>query len=159
MTADGAKVLHSDPNPRPPLTPKGKGNPVCECSETAQQLLNVLGEEKEILRRFSSRELLELLPRKQFLVNELALKLHSMGLAREQNRIPLTSDPEVRTLRESLAEIRRLNHANHVFVQCSLEYWGDFFSLFCPSTYGRCQEGNPRRMHPAPKGFTFHKEI
>ncbi len=48
-----------------------------ECLPTALELLAVLREEAEILRRFAGAELLRLVPRKEYLVSELEWKLES----------------------------------------------------------------------------------
>ena len=54
-----------------------------ECLTTALELLEVLREEAEILRRFAGAELLALIPKKEYLVNELEWKLESARQAGE----------------------------------------------------------------------------
>ena len=54
-----------------------------ECLATALELLEILREEAEILRRFAGAELLRLFRRKEYLVSEMEWKLESARQAGE----------------------------------------------------------------------------
>jgi flagellar biosynthesis/type III secretory pathway chaperone len=119
---------------------------------TALELLDVLRNEAEILRRFAGAELLQLVPKKEYLVNELEWKLQSAKNAGD-GFLP-ASDP----LKALLCEIDQLNTSNGLFIEKSLSYWQDLFSIFSPPSYGPAGK-NAKRPVRAPKGRTFEREI
>src|SRR5208283_3974855 len=81
-----------------------------ECLTTALELLEVLREEAAILRRFAGAELLRLVPKKEYLVNELEWKLESAGQGEGGS---FTVSDSFKAL---LGEIAKLNAANGVFI-------------------------------------------
>ena len=99
-------------------------------SASALELLEVLREEAEILRRFAGAELLRLVPKKEYLVSELEWKLEA---AREAGEGFLPASDSFKAL---LREISKLNTSNGVFIEKSLSYWQDLFSIFSPPGYG-----------------------
>ena len=123
-----------------------------ECLATALELLEVLREEAEILKRFDGAELLALIPKKEYLVNELEWKLES---ARQAAEGPLTVTDSFKAL---LGEIIKLNTANGVFIEKTLSYWKDFLALFLPPSYGPAGKMARRPARP-PKGLTFTREV
>ncbi len=123
-----------------------------ECLTTALELLEALREEAEILRRFSGAELLRLVPKKEYLVNELEWKLES---ARQSGGGPFTVSGPFKAL---LGEIIKLNTSNGVFIEKSLSYWQDLLAIFSPPSYGPAGKKARRPARP-PKGLTFAREI
>ncbi|MGA2733654.1 MAG: hypothetical protein ABSG35_13830 [Syntrophobacteraceae bacterium] len=123
-----------------------------ECLPTALELLEVLRNEAEILKRFAGGELLRLVPKKEYLVTELEWKLQS---AKEAGGGFLTASDSFKSL---LSEISTLNTANGVFIEKSLSFWRDFLSIFSPPSYGPAGKKTRRGVRP-PKGVTFAREI
>jgi flagellar biosynthesis/type III secretory pathway chaperone len=123
-----------------------------ECLPTALELLAVLRQEAEILRRFAGAELLELVPKKEYLVCELEWKLKSADLAE------LGSIRASDSFKALLDEISKLNTSNGVFIEKSLSYWEDLLSIFMPPSYG--PTGKAARRPPGSlKGMAFRREI
>lgn len=123
-----------------------------ECLATALDLLEVLRNEAEILRRFAGAELLQLVPKKEYLVSELEWKLQSAKEAGE-GFVPASD-----SFKALLGEIVKLNTSNGVFIEKSLSYWRGFLSIFSPPSYGPAGEKARRPVRP-PKGRTFAREI
>jgi len=126
----------------------------------AEQLLQILGEETEILKRFNNQALMNILPRKELLVRELVDRVSSLKRRNEESRkIPAT--PECSRLKARLAEIDELNRANQVFIEKSLAHFGDFLDCICPSNYGPGQDGQAPSRHKSAtfKGLSFRKEV
>ena len=123
-----------------------------ECLPTALELLEVLRNEAEILKRFAGAELLKLVPKKEYLVTELEWKLQS---AKEAGESFLTASDSFKAL---LSEISKLNTSNGVFIERSLSFWRDFLSIFSPPSYGPAGKKAKRGARP-PKGRTFAREI
>jgi flagellar biosynthesis/type III secretory pathway chaperone len=123
-----------------------------ECLPTALELLEVLRNEAEILKRFAGAELLRLVPKKEYLVSELEWKLQSAKEAGEG------SVPASDSFKALLGEIGKLNTSNGVFIEKSLSYWQDFLSIFSPPSYGPAGK-KARRQERLPKGLTFAREI
>jgi len=119
---------------------------------TALELLAVLRQEAEILRRFAGAELLELVPKKEYLVSELEWKLKSAAKA-EGGSIKASN-----SLRALFDEISKLNTSNGVFIEKSLSYWRGLLSIFTPPSYG--PSGKAAGRPPLPlKGMAFRREI
>lgn len=128
-------------------------NPVCsECLASALELLEVLKEEAQILRRFAGDELLALIPKKEYLVHELEWKLQS---ARQAGAATFMASDSFKALIE---EISRLNTSNGVFIEKSLSYWHGLLSIFSPPAYGPAGKVSGR-LPRSPKGTTFRQEI
>lgn len=139
------------------LSPSGA--PSCEngCCDseflaTALELLETLRAEEKILRRFSAPELLALLPKKEYLVNELGWKLRS---ARESKADSFTVSDSFKGI---LVQICKLNTSNGVFIKRSLFYWRDLESILLPSAYSRSGKKGAPFLRP-PSGLTFAQEI
>jgi len=149
--------MESSPEVFESLTPSGAvadyNSPFqSECLATALDLLNVLRNEAEILKRFAGPELLQLVPKKEYLVNELEWKLQSAKDA-GGGFLP-ASDP----LKVLFREIDVLNTSNGVFMEKALSYWQDLLSVFLPQIYG---PAGKKAMRPgcAPRGLAFEREI
>jgi flagellar biosynthesis/type III secretory pathway chaperone len=123
-----------------------------ECFATAWELHQVLEEEADILKRFAKDELLKLIPRKQFLTNEMGQKLQCM-----KNADGLLISMEA-SLKDLLGKINRLNRSNRVFIERSLAHWKAFLAILVPSGY-RPPGENPRACPAVPRGFTFNREV
>ena len=123
-----------------------------ECLPTALELLEVLRNEAEILKRFAGAELLKLVPKKEYLVTELEWKLQSAKEAGE-GFVPASD-----SFKALLSEISKLNTSNGVFIERSLSFWRDFLSIFSPPSYGPAGKKAKRGARP-PKGRTFAREI
>ena len=123
-----------------------------ECLPTALDLLEILRNEAEILTRFAGSELLQLVPKKEYLVSELEWKLQS---AKEEGEGSLPASDSFKAL---LGEIGKLNTSNGVFIEKSLSFWRDFLSIFSPPSYGPAGKKTRRGVRP-PKGVTFAREI
>lgn len=123
-----------------------------ECLVTALELLEILREEAEILKRFAGAELLRLVPRKEFLVSEMEWKLQS---AREAGEGSFTASESFKVL---LGEISQLNASNGAFIEKTLSYWQDLLSIFLPPSYG---PAGKTAMGPARslRGLSFQREI
>ena len=128
-------------------------SPFCsECLATALELLEVLKAEADALRRFSGAELLTLVPRKEYLVNELKWKLEA---ARESGRDAFSDSEPFKAL---IKEITALNTSNGLFIKKSLSYWQALLSVFAPPGYD--QTGRfERRLPCSPKGMAFRRKI
>ena len=122
------------------------------CLPTALELLEVLRDEADILRRFAGAELLRLVPKKEYLVTELEWKLQSAKES-EEGFVPASD-----SFKALFSEISRLNTSNGVFIEKSLSYWRDFLSIFLPPSYGPAGKKAKRAARP-PKGLTFAREI
>ena len=122
------------------------------CLTTALELLEILRKEAEILRRFAGAELLALIPKKEYLVNELEWELESARQTRQGSLTVLDSFTAL------LGEIVKLNTANGVFIERTLSYWQDFVAIFLPPSYSPAGKKTRRPARP-PKGLTFTREI
>ncbi|MDR3570024.1 MAG: hypothetical protein P4L43_18530 [Syntrophobacteraceae bacterium] len=119
---------------------------------TALELLEALRAEEQIIRRFSAAELLALLPKKEYLVNELEWKLRA---AKDSNEPCFAVSDSFKAI---LAEISRLNTANGVFIERSLSYWQDLQAILLPPGYSRTGGKGATSARP-PRGLTFQQEI
>lgn len=134
------------------VLPDASGPFHSECLATALELLDVLRKEADVLRRFAGAELLELVPRKEYLVCELEWKLQSAGDAEADS---FGDSDSFRTL---LGEIGRLNRSNGIFIEKSLSYWRDLLSIFSPPSYGPAGRAAKRPAF-SPKGMALSREI
>ncbi|RPJ10033.1 MAG: hypothetical protein EHM36_03665 [Deltaproteobacteria bacterium] len=134
------------------------GGLLSACLSLTDELLRILKNEAEILRRFRNRELLEILARKESLVKELSKGLFALADMKNENDEVL-GDPRYDLLRSSLKEAGRINQTNHAFIEGSLSYYRDFIDSLFPPAYGPRPEGQPRQELLGVKGLTFRKEI
>jgi flagellar biosynthesis/type III secretory pathway chaperone len=124
----------------------------------AEELLLVLEEEAEILKRFKSEELLNLLPRKELLVGKLHRKMVALHEAESEGRDTEWDSLRAR-LKSCLNEIQKLNDSNRVFIEGTLSYWQEFLDIFRrPSLYGSGLQGAQGQAY-ALKGLAFSKEV
>lgn len=126
------------------------------CQASASRLLDILSEESRILRKFKPDELLALLPAKQMLVKELEVDLRALcgaDIERWKSEMSVDALP----LRFTLAEIEKLNSANGVFVQGSLDFWEGLLSVLNPASYGPGRE--PASPPTNLKGRSFNREV
>lgn len=124
---------------------------------TAEKMLQLLEEEADVLRRFGSEELLELLPRKQDLLRELHGRMAPLKIMVSKGKVD-DDDPARKRLRSYLRDIRRLNEANRVFIEGTLSYWREFLDLFrSSSAYGPWPQHAARQATPV-KGLAFSRE-
>jgi hypothetical protein len=141
------------PKPDHPGVPwSSMTNAETECISAARELLLALKEEADILRRFAKADLLRLISKKEFLINELGQKLQC--LKNEDGQIIAISEP----LKDLLKQIEQLNRSNQFFIQRSLAYWQDLLSIFIPTGY-RPPGGSTNTGSAAPKGFSFSREV
>ena len=136
----------------PCLSSRISGDPELECIGAARELQMVLEEESELLRRFAGAELVRLLSRKEFSIEDLFNKLE--GLKASRGGKNAVTGP----LREILEKIEAMNRSNRIFIQSSLSHWQDLLSLLCPTGYGPTAEMG-KSGTPAPKGLSFSREI
>ena len=123
-----------------------------ECLATALDLLDVLRNEADILKRFAGTELVQLVPKKEYLVNELEWKLQS---AKEAGEGFLPASDSFKAL---LCEISELNASNGFFIEKSLSYWQDLLSVFLPKGYG--PDGKAaKRPALSRRGMVFRREV
>jgi len=128
-------------------------SPFCsECLSSALDLLEILQEESRILKRFAGAELLALVPKKEYIVNELEWKLESVRESGANNFA--ASD----TFKALMGEINKLNTSNGVFIEKSLSYWQDLMGIFMPPSYGPTGKAS-RRMPSSPRGAAFSREV
>lgn len=123
-----------------------------ECLATALELLEVLREEAGIIRRFKGAELLQLVPRKEYLVRELEWKLQSAKNA-GKGLLPVSD-----SYKALLGEIDKLNTSNGVFMEKAISYWHDLFSIFSPQGYGPSGKKSMPQAR-ALRGLAFEREI
>lgn len=129
------------------------------CHSVARKLLAILRKETVILKGFQTQELLEMLPEKMALVQDLGSRMKGLQLSRAKPG-SRPDHPELTALKVILAEVREANHLNQVFIQRTLEYWQGLMALFCPSNYGNPLSSAPHKAAPPPpRGLTFSKEV
>ncbi|MFP5211826.1 MAG: hypothetical protein ACLGPL_00460 [Acidobacteriota bacterium] len=124
-----------------------------ECASTVEEMLDVLREEARILRRFDGKELIGLLPRKEFLVAELAERLSSLRKVREE------AGDDLEPIRQALGEVEDLNRSNRVFVEGTMDYWQGLLTILQPASYGPGMEDGARKAGAAYKGLAFRREV
>jgi flagellar biosynthesis/type III secretory pathway chaperone len=159
MTEQGHEVIPSSSLQDNSAPPGMWGAMAMECNSMAEELLHVLQRETACLRGFQSKELLQILPRKELLTRELESGLKSLQLRRGE--LGEEGDtPHLAALRRTLAEVHRANRFNQVFIKGSLDYWQGLMAVFSPQTYGLGSGSSPASPPgPAPRGFTFSKEV
>ncbi len=123
-----------------------------ELLEAALELLEALRAEEQILRKFAATELLALLPKKEYLVNEFGWKLKS---AMNADAGSFTVSDALKPL---LAEICRLNASNAIFIKSALSYWRELQAILLPQSYSRNGRKDCDAVRP-PNGITFAREV
>lgn len=128
------------------------------CLTTAEQLLQTVLEESQILKRFQADALLQILPKKERLVRCLHNKLVSLKDSTDRSD-GAKADPQLVLLRESLQQIEQVNQANHIFIENTLAYYDDFLKRFTPVSYGLADNRSHQQDCQFYRGRTFRKEI
>ena len=123
------------------------------CMAPAQQLKELLEEEWLALKNFEAPKLLQLLPVKQCLTQELQNMLESLNV-QESLPFSLTQYPQ---LSRCLREINEKNQRNATFIESTLSFYQDFFRCVYPSSYASRGERIPNGEHP--RGLRFSKEV
>ena len=126
--------------------------------QTAEQMRCLLQKEADTLRRFETRELLEITHRKESLVRELAQKMNNLKDA-EGDLKDSQQSPQYGSLKACLEEMDRLNRSNRVFIQGALAHYQDFVECLCPTSYAPHRPGEQRKDLAAFKGLSLRKEI
>ena len=146
----GATVFQNLPHPGG--LPEATASFHADCLTSVLELLGVLREEAQILKRFAGAELLALVPKKEYLVTELEWKLKS---AREAGEDSFMGSDYFSGL---LNEMIQLNASNGVFIKKSLSYWRDLLSILLPPSYGLSGKTAAVRRHSLPKGRAFRRK-
>jgi len=128
------------------------------CHSVARELLATLQKETAILKGFRTQELLELLPDKLVLVQELGSMMKELQSSPAKSGTK-PAHPEMAALKVTLVEVKKANQLNQLFIKGTLEYWQGLMALFCPSTYGNPLGPAPHKAALPPRGFTFSKEV
>ena len=127
-----------------------------ECIGTARELLEVLKEEAGALKRFAGNELVPLLSKKEFLINELGEKLGALHVSRDAEGPG--AGPYSPVLRRLIKGIKELNESNRHFISSTLGYWQDFIAALLPRNYGPSPD--QAKSFPAGiKGLSFSREV
>lgn len=136
----------------------GQRDAVEACLSSAVELLRLLEEEKCLLKTFDADRLLQLLPRKDFLVNAL---FRGLGMLRPQTAssaeaVRFPAEEASGQLRQALRDIERLNGFNRLFIEHSLSHWRRLLTAMDLSGYGPAAEESGA-FH-LQKGFHFQGE-
>ncbi len=133
-------------------------NELFDAYELAGQLVQLLGQEAQTLRRFENQELLKILHRKESLIRELAAKLNDLEKVKKEHT-DMSRRPQYLSLKTCLREIEKLNRSNQAFIEGTLSHYQHFIDCLCPSSYHPRHVSEPRQELAAFKGLTFRKEI
>ncbi|GEM_PF-3426316 len=108
------------------------------CLSAAVELVSLLKEESTVLKSFDADRLLRLLPRKEFLVNDLFRRLRMLETCdAEKEDAPFPSKADsADELKDLLQTIERLNGFNRIFLQQSLNHWRQFMAAVDHPGYG-----------------------
>lgn len=114
-----------------------------------EELKETLKEEKQFLKKMDRTGLMNLLPRKLFLVDQIerAARLGSLN-----PKVLL----EIPGAKEVLTEIKALNETNRTFAEESLSLVKDFLSALLPKNYR--QDGKTQTAPLPSKGVTLNME-
>ena len=134
---------------------KAAADHVEPCITAAESLLEVLREESVVLRRFMGKDLLALLPRKEFLVQDLGKKMRSY----KDSGARKGGNPRVGILRTLLMEIDKINRLNRVFIEGSLDYWRELLRALFPSNYSAGRRHSAVPAGVALKGLSLRVEV
>lgn len=147
-----ASPPEAERNLPPAAAPSWDGTAESECLAVARELQAVLEEETRVLKRFAGKELLRLIAKKEFLVEELRRKLNA--LKTDEGRPFSLSSP----LKSVLGTIDSRNNANRTLIEGTLSYWQDFLSFLIPAAYGPNGEETAHATS-TPKGLSFSREV
>ncbi len=128
------------------------------CLSTAAELVSLLEDEGAVLKSFDGDRLLQLLPRKEFLVNDLYRRLRTLESGGTGSGVAhgVSGEDRVAELKNLLKTIESLNGFNRIFIQQSLSHWRQFMAAVDHSGYGPRQgAAGTALLH---KGFNFRGE-
>jgi flagellar biosynthesis/type III secretory pathway chaperone len=129
---------------------------LADCQAKAEQLLEVLSAESRALRQYDAKLLLQLIAQKEYSLNVLSESMKALKCCRTR-----AEDGEdslaLETLKRMLREIARLNGANRVFIQGSLDHFQDLLVTLVPIMYGQ-HEGNPTHQMVNCTGVAIKKK-
>jgi hypothetical protein len=140
------------------LTGIARNGHLNECTQRADEIIQLLEEESTALRTFNSVLLMQLLGKKEHLFSEFKKRIECLS-AETDSDVAVMQDPERVSLRDRLHRIALLNQGNRTFIENTLSYYQDFLNCLCPCVYGRGQEGRAERTQVSMRGIAFKKEM
>lgn len=129
---------------------------LADCQAKAEQLLDVLSAESKALRQYDSTLLLQLITQKEYSIRVLRESLGILKGCRADGE----NEEDAKglgNLRSLLLEIDRLNSANRVFIEGSLDHYRDLLVTLVPTVYGQ-REGNPAHQMVNCRGVAIKKK-
>jgi len=128
------------------------------CILTAEEMIETVTAETEILKRFEGGKLLEILPRKESLTGELLRKMAMLKRATAEDP-DLKDDSRYTILKHYLQKLKLMNYSNLVIIEGSLAYFKDFLNCLYPSNYENGQKCPHGQGVYTFKGLALRKEI
>jgi hypothetical protein len=129
---------------------------LADCQAKAEQLLDVLSAESKALRQYDSTLLLQLITQKEYSIRVLRESLGILKGCRADGENE-EDTKGLGNLRSLLLEIDRLNSANRVFIEGSLDHYRDLLVTLVPTVYGQ-HEGNPAHQMVNCRGVAIKKK-
>ncbi len=129
---------------------------LADCQAKAEQLLDVLSAESKALRQYDSTLLLQLITQKEYSIRVLRESLGILKGCRADGENE-EDTKALGNLRSLLMEIDRLNSANRVFIEGSLDHYRDLVVTLVPMVYGQ-HEGNPAHQMVNCRGVAIKKK-
>ncbi len=126
------------------------------CQAKAEQLLEVLSAESRALRQYDAKLLLQIITQKEYSLNVLSESMKALKCCGTREELGEDS-PALETLKKMLRKIDRLNSANRVFIQGSLDHFQDLLMTLVPTVYGQ-HEGNPAHQMVNCTGVAIKKK-
>jgi len=114
-----------------------------------EELKETLREEKQLLKKLDHKGLMNLLPRKLFLVDQIE-RAGQLGHLKPKALLEMPGAKEV------ITEIKALNETNKIFAEESLSLVKDFLSVLLPKNYR--QDGKTQTAPVPSKGVTLNME-
>jgi hypothetical protein len=129
---------------------------LADCQAKAEQLFDVMSAESKALRHYDSALLLYLITQKEYSLKVLTESLKTLKSCKTDGENEEDSDA-LRNLKSLLVEIDRLNSANRVFFEGSLDHYQDLLVTLVPTVYGH-HEGNPAHQMVNCRGAAIQKK-
>ncbi|NTW34610.1 MAG: hypothetical protein HGB17_00475 [Syntrophobacteraceae bacterium] len=129
---------------------------MADCQAKAEQLLDVLSAESKALRQYDSTLLLQLITQKEYSIRVLRESLGILKGCRADGENE-EDTKGLGNLRSLLLEIDRLNSANRVFIEGSLDHYRDLLVTLVPTVYSQ-REGNPAHQMVNCRGVAIKKK-
>jgi hypothetical protein len=129
---------------------------LADCRTKAEQLRDVLSAESKALKNFDSTLLLQLITEKEYSLRVLS---DSLGVLKSYKADGLIegASKAFGNLKGLLLEIDRLNSANRVFIEGSLDHYHDLLVALVPTVYGQ-HDGNPAQHVVNCRGVAITKK-